>query len=178
VSGVSGVSGQTKETSNSVERRKEEEKARISTEFATAQVFEQELRLHRQIMIVKQKIMKTNFEQIIYRETQPTVDIVEESDLLPVHAFPTSIKDMHFIEVFHMLDKACKGHVTKNDLLKFLNKFVLNARFTVEDICQIYKRLKIDAGDDSDTLTYINFMTSILPPPAESGACLSGKVSP
>ena len=47
VSGVSGVSGQTKETSNSVERRKEEEKARISTEFATAQVFEQELRLHR-----------------------------------------------------------------------------------------------------------------------------------
>ena len=66
---MSGVSGQTKETSNSVERRKEEEKARISTEFATAQVFEQELRLHRQIMIVKQKIMKTNFEQIIYRET-------------------------------------------------------------------------------------------------------------
>ena len=53
VSGMSGVSGQTKETSNSVERRKEEEKARISTEFAMAQVFEQELRLHRQIMIVK-----------------------------------------------------------------------------------------------------------------------------
>jgi hypothetical protein len=178
VSGVSGISGQTKETSNSVERRKEEEKARISTEFATAQVFEQELRLHRQIMIVKQKIMKTNFEQIIYRETHPTVDIVEESDLLPVHAFPPSIKDLNFIEVFNMLDKACKGHVTKNDLLKFLNKFVLNARFTVEDICQIYKRLKIDAGDDSDTLTYINFMTAILPPPAESGACLSGKVSP
>ena len=50
---VSGISGQTKETSNSVERRKEEEKAKISTEFATAQVFEQELRLHRQIMIVK-----------------------------------------------------------------------------------------------------------------------------
>ena len=40
VSGVSGISGQTKETSNSVERRKEEEKARISTEFATAQIFE------------------------------------------------------------------------------------------------------------------------------------------
>jgi len=178
VSGVSGVSGQTKETSNSVERRKEEEKARISTEFATAQVFEQELRLHRQIMIVKQKIMKTNFEQIIYRETQPTVDIVEDSDLLPVHAFPPSIKDLNFIEVFNMLDKACKGHVTKNDLLKFLNKFVLNARFTVEDICQIYKRLKIDAGDDSDTLTYINFMTAILPPPVETGACLSGQVSP
>jgi hypothetical protein len=62
VSGMSGISGQTKETSNSVERRKEEEKARISTEFATAQVFEQELKLHRQIMIVKQKIMKTNIE--------------------------------------------------------------------------------------------------------------------
>jgi len=57
--------------------------------------------------------MKTNFEQIIYRETQPTVDIVEESDLLPVHAFPPSIKDLNFIEVFSMLEKACKGHVTK-----------------------------------------------------------------
>jgi hypothetical protein len=86
-------------------------------------------------MIVKQKIMKTNFKQIIYRETLPEVDIVEESDLLPVHAFPPSIKDLNFIEMFKMLDKACKVHATKNDLLKFLNKFVLNARFTVEDIC-------------------------------------------
>jgi len=33
---VSGISVQTKETSNSVERRKEEEAARISTEFAMA----------------------------------------------------------------------------------------------------------------------------------------------
>jgi hypothetical protein len=63
-------------------------------------------------------------------------------------------------------------------LLKFLNKFVLNAKFNVEDICQIYKRLKIDAGDDSDTLTYINFMTSILPPPAVSGVCLNANESP
>ena len=70
------MSGQTKETSNSVERMKEEKKARISTEFATAQVFKQELRLHRRIMIVIQKIIKTNFKQIIIRETQPTVDIV------------------------------------------------------------------------------------------------------
>ena len=106
VSGVSGMYGQTKETSNSVELRKEEDEARISTEFSTAQVFEQELRLHRQIMIVKQKIMKTNFKQIIYRETLPEVDIVEESDLLPVHAFPPSIKDLNFIEMFKMLDKA------------------------------------------------------------------------
>jgi len=48
----------------------------ISTEFATAQVFKQELRLHSQIMMVIQKIIKTNFKQIIYRESQPTVDIV------------------------------------------------------------------------------------------------------
>ncbi len=49
-------------------------------------------------------------------------------------------------------------------MLKFLNKFVINAKFTVEDVCNIYKRLKIVAGDDSDTLNYINFMTAILPP--------------
>ena len=96
----------------------------------------------------------------------------------PVHAFPPSFKDLNFIEVFNTIDKQCKGHITKTDLLKFLNKFVLNAKFNVEDICQIYKRLKIEAGDDSDTLTYVNFMTAILPPPLESGVCLSGKVSP
>ncbi len=79
--------------------------------------------------------MKTNFEQIIYRETQPVVDIVEESDLKPVQAFPPSVKDLNFIEVFNSIDKQCKGNVTKNDLLKFLNKFVLNAKFNVEDIC-------------------------------------------
>ena len=40
-----------------------------------------------------------------------------------------------------------------------------NAKFTIEDICNVYKRLNIDAGDDSDTLSYIQFMTAILPPP-------------
>lgn len=33
-----------------------------------AQIFEQELKLHRVIQIVKQKIMRTNFEQVIFRE--------------------------------------------------------------------------------------------------------------
>lgn len=37
---TSGVSAVSKETSNSVERRKEEEAARISVDFAMAQVFE------------------------------------------------------------------------------------------------------------------------------------------
>jgi hypothetical protein len=63
------------------------------------------------------------------------VDIVEARDLEPVQAFPPSIKDLNFIEVFNSIDKQCKGHVTKHDLLKFLNKFVLNAQFNVEDIC-------------------------------------------
>jgi hypothetical protein len=49
-------------------------------------------------------------------------------------------------------------------MLKFLNRLVVNAKFNIEDICSIYRRLKIDAGDDSDTLSYIQFMTSILPP--------------
>ena len=80
--------------------------------------------------------------------------------------------------MFNSIDKACKGKLTKHDLLKFLNKFVVNAKFNVEDICQVYKRLKIDAGDDSDSLTYINFMTAILPPPAETGTILSGNVTP
>jgi hypothetical protein len=44
-----------------------------------------------------------------------------------------------------------------------LNKLVSNAKFTIEDICNIYRRLKIEAGDDSDTLSYIGFMVAILP---------------
>ncbi len=59
---ISEVSGVSKETSNSVERRREEEAAKISVEFAMAQVFEQELKLHRLIYIVKQKIMKTSMD--------------------------------------------------------------------------------------------------------------------
>ena len=50
-------------------------------------------------------------------------------------------------------------------MLRFLNKLVINAKFSIEDICNIYKRLKIEAGDDSDTLSYILFMSAILPPP-------------
>lgn len=161
---VSGVSAVSKETSNSVERRKEEEAAKISTEFAMAQIFEQEIKLFRLIQIVKQKIMKTNFEQIIFREVQPMVDIVDEESQQQVQAFPPSVKDLNFIEVFNTIDKQRKGHITKVDLLKFLNKFVINAKFNVEDVCNIYRRLKIEAGDDSDTLNYINFMTAILPP--------------
>ncbi len=51
-------------------------------------------------------------------------------------------------------------------MLKFLNRLVLNAKFNIEDICNVYKRLKIEAGDDSDTLSYIHFMHAILPPSA------------
>ena len=62
-----------------------------------------------------------------------------------------------------MIDKQRKGHITKVDMLKFLNRLVINAKFNIEDICNIYKRLKIEAGDDSDTLNYIQFMVAILP---------------
>ncbi len=55
-------------------------------------------------------------------------------------------------------------------MLKFLNRLVLNAKFNIEDICSVYKRLKIDAGDDSDTLSYIQFMVAILPPSSASTA--------
>jgi Ca2+-binding EF-hand superfamily protein len=74
------------------------------------------------------------------------------------------VKDLNFIEAFNSIDKQRKGFITKQDLLKFLNKFVINAKFTIEDICNVYRRLKIDAGDDSDTLSYVNFMNAILPP--------------
>jgi hypothetical protein len=67
---ISEVSRVSKETSNSVERRREEEAAKISVEFAMAQVFEQELKLHRLIYIVKQKIMKTSMDPdgMLFRE--------------------------------------------------------------------------------------------------------------
>jgi hypothetical protein len=63
-------------------------------------------------------------------------------------------------------------------MLKFINRLVMNAKFTIEDICNIYRRLKIEAGDDSDTLSYIQFMTAILPPAAHTGTLLSGNISP
>ena len=63
-------------------------------------------------------------------------------------------------------------------MLKFLNKLVVNAKFNIEDICNIYRRLNIQAGDDSDTLSYIQFMNAILPPSAVTGTLISGKISP
>ena len=63
-------------------------------------------------------------------------------------------------------------------MLKFLNRFVINAKFSIEDICNIYRRLKIEAGDDSDTLSYIQFMNAILPPAAQTGTLLTGNTSP
>ena len=50
---TSGVSTASKDTNNSVERRKEEAAAKISVDFAMAQIFEQELKLYRLIHIVK-----------------------------------------------------------------------------------------------------------------------------
>lgn len=49
------------------------------------------------------------------------------------------------------------------DLLRFLNRLVVNAKFNVEDVCNVYRRLKIDGGDDSDTVSYIGFMAAIMP---------------
>ena len=92
------------QTDNSVERRKEEEQAKITSEFAMAQIFEQELKLHRIIQIVKQKIMKTNFEQVIFREQQPIVDIVDDEDG-PIQSLPPSEKHLNFIEAFNSIDK-------------------------------------------------------------------------
>lgn len=63
-------------------------------------------------------------------------------------------------------------------MLKFLNRQVINAKFNIEDICNIYRRLHIEAGDDSDTLSYIQFMNAILPPAAITGTLLSGNTSP
>ena len=40
-----------------------------------------------------------------------------------------------------MIDRDRKGHNTKKDMLRFLNKLVINAKFSIEDICNIYKRL-------------------------------------
>jgi len=79
--------------------------------------------------------MKTSSEQIIFRDTQPMVDILDEEAMRPVKSFPPSEKYINFIEVFNLIDKQCKGHITKNDILRFLNKFVLNAKFNVEDLC-------------------------------------------
>lgn len=68
---------------------------------------------------------------------------------------PPSEKHLNFIEAFNAIDRQKKGYITKNDMLKFLNRLVVNAKFNIEDICNIYRRLKIEAGDDSDTLSYI-----------------------
>jgi hypothetical protein len=110
---MSAVSGVSKETSNSVERRKEEEAAKISVDYAMALIFEQELKLHRLISIVKQKIMKTNFNQIVFREIQPQVDIIDEQNDPSIQAIPPSTTDLNFIEAFNMMDRQRKGHITK-----------------------------------------------------------------
>ncbi len=68
---------------------------------------------------------------------------------------PPSEKHLNFIEAFNAIDRQKKGYITKNDMLKFLNRLVVNAKFNIEDICNIYRRLKIEAGDDSDTLSYV-----------------------
>ncbi len=102
------------------------------------------------------------------------VDIIDDEREGPVKALPPSEKDLNFIEAFNFIDKQRKGYITKQDLLKFLNRFVINAKFTIEDVCNVYRRLKIEAGDDSDTLSYINFMNAILPPAQVSGMLLSG----
>ncbi len=72
-----------------------------------------------------------------------------------IQSFPPSEKHLNFIEAFNAIDRQKKGYITKNDMLKFLNRLVVNAKFNIEDICNIYRRLKIEAGDDSDTLSYI-----------------------
>ncbi len=72
-----------------------------------------------------------------------------------IQSLPPSEKHLNFIEAFNAIDRQKKGYITKNDMLKFLNRLVVNAKFNIEDICNIYRRLKIEAGDDSDTLSYI-----------------------
>jgi len=99
-------------------------------------------------------------EQTISEDGKVALD--ESSEL---NAIPPSSTDLNFILAFNTIDRERKGHITKQDLLRFLNKLVANAKFTIEDICNVYKRLKIDAGDDSDTVSYVQFMTAILPPP-------------
>ena len=97
--------------------------------------------------------MKTSLDQAaLYQDRQA---VTEESEQSELNAIPPSSTEVNFIEAFNTIDRERKGHITKQNLLRFLNKLVVNAKFTIEDICNIYKRLKIDAGDDSDTLSYI-----------------------
>jgi hypothetical protein len=49
--------------------------------------------------------MKTNLEQVIYRETQPIVDIVEDGGEGPIQSLPPSEKDLNFIEAFNQIDR-------------------------------------------------------------------------
>ena len=113
------------------------------------------------IHIVKLKIMKTNSDQIMMREETPIPNDEDAESI--INSIPPSTKELNFIQAFSMIDRKRKGHLTKLDLLRFLNRLVMNAQFNVEDICNIYRRLKIEAGDDSDTLTYVQFMVAILP---------------
>src|SRR5574343_2037014 len=97
----------------------------------------------------------------MFKETQPPID--DFSSESSAQAIPPSSTDLNFIQAFNTIDREKKGHITKNDMLRFLNKLVINAKFTIEDICNIYRRLHIEAGDDADTLSYIQFMYAILP---------------
>lgn len=114
--------------------------------------------------------MKTNYDQVMFREMQgvPSCEEGDMENISTINAIPPSSTDLNFIQAFNTIDREKKGHITKMDMLRFLNKLVINAKFTVEDICNIYRRLKIEAGDDSDTLSYIQFMIAILPPNTNS----------
>lgn len=49
--------------------------------------------------------MKTNFEQVIFREQQPLVDIVDDEGEGVIQSLPPSEKHLNFIEAFNAIDR-------------------------------------------------------------------------
>ena len=70
-------------------------------------------------------------------------------------------KSINLIDAFNLIDKKKKGVISKHCILQFLNNHVSNAKFTIEDIKALYRRLTI--GEDKLALSYLDFVYCLMP---------------
>eukprot|EP00347_Sterkiella_histriomuscorum_P004011 403362091 len=123
-------------------------KLKSKLDFAFIQVIEQELNLFRLVELIRQKI----FDAKKSKNDQK--------------AFST---DLNLIAAFNEIDTSKNGNFTKSDLLKFLNKYVLNAVFNIEDINILFRRLRIktegQTAEEAEikSISYLQFVNMILP---------------
>ena len=70
-------------------------------------------------------------------------------------------KEINLIEAYNLLDFKKKGVITKVCFLKFLNRNIANAKFSIEDMSSLFRRLDID--EDRSNLTYLEFVNCLIP---------------